>query len=196
MRKSAALLLALVFLTASCLIVAKPAFSSLSGVAENTWTQKAPMQEARHGLGAAVVDGRIYAIGGFTQKNGIVGTNEEDDPKTDTWSYKAPMPTPRYYFAMTVYQNKIYCIGGCVGETKEHGQTLTAVNEVYDPETNTWETKTAVPTAKIWATASVVEGKIYVIGGHPNETLCEVYDPETDAWTTKPPLSTDMLDMQ
>jgi N-acetylneuraminic acid mutarotase len=192
MRKSAALLLALVFLIASCLMVAKPAFSFTSA-AENTWTQKAPMQEARHGLGAAVVDGRIYAIGGFTQKNGIVGTNEEYDPKTDTWSYKAPMPTPRYYFAITVYQNKIYCIGGCVGETKEHGQILTAVNEVYDPATNTWENKTTVPTAKIWATASVVEGKIYVIGGHPNETLCEVYDPGTDSWTTKPPLSTNMF---
>jgi hypothetical protein len=36
--KSVALLLVLVFLTASCLM-AKPAFSSPSGVAENTWTR-------------------------------------------------------------------------------------------------------------------------------------------------------------
>src|SRR3990170_4611961 len=66
-------------------------------------------------------------------------------------------------------------------------------NQVYNPANDTWENKTPMPTARIWATANVVNGKIYVIGGHPNETLCEMYDPETDAWITKPPLSTDMF---
>jgi N-acetylneuraminic acid mutarotase len=91
------------------------------------------------------------------------------------------MPTPRAVFAIAVYQNKIYCIGGKTSDE------YTGVNEVYDPATNTWETKTSMPTARSWLTANVVNGKIYLMGGYPDITLNEVYDPATDSWTTKTP---------
>jgi N-acetylneuraminic acid mutarotase len=187
MRKSAALLLVFVFLTASSLMVAKPAFSS-AGVAEDSWVLKAPMQVAKSSLGVAVVNGKIYAIGGrvlvYQDQSRVeskeVNTNEEYDPAANTWTYKKSMPTPSSLFAIAVYNDKIYCMGS-------------GKNQVYNPANDTWENKTAMPTERIMASANVVNGKIYVIGGHPNETLCEVYDPETDAWTTKPPLSTDMF---
>jgi N-acetylneuraminic acid mutarotase len=180
MRKSAALLLALVFLTASCLVMVKPAFSS-EEMEENSWTSKAPMHVARSNLRVAVVNGKIYAIGGGAE-NGIVGTNEEYDPATDTWTLKTPMPTPREYFATAVYHNKIYCIGGSISSG------VTGINEVYDPTTDTWENKTSMPTARILGPANVAGGKIYLIGGLPNGTLNEVYDPATDTWTTKAPI--------
>lgn len=44
MRKSAALLLILAFLTASCLADAKPSLAATADAAEDTWTAKAPMQ--------------------------------------------------------------------------------------------------------------------------------------------------------
>jgi N-acetylneuraminic acid mutarotase len=163
---------------------------------EDSWESKAPMQQARSGLGVATVNGKIYAIGGSNASGfapsiggfavlgnrdigGHLGTNEEYDPETDTWTYKASMPTPRIVFATAVYQNKIYCIGGKTSDG------YTGVNEVYDPVTDTWETKTAMPTARGWLTANVVGGKIYLISGYPNETLNEVYDPATDTWITK-----------
>jgi N-acetylneuraminic acid mutarotase len=183
MSKSVALLFVLFFLTASCVMVAKPALSSAEMV-EDSWASKAPMQQARSGLGVAVVNGKIYAIGGST-RSGEVGTNEEYDPATDTWTFKKPMPTPRASFATAVYQNKIYCIGG-------------RVNEVYDPATDKWETKTPMPTARSSLKANVVNGKIYLIGGvvpdssaacgFSSVTLNEVYDPSTDSWTTKTPM--------
>ena len=58
-----------------------------------------------------------------------------------------------------------------------------AVNEVYNTQTDTWETKTAMPTARVGAAASVIDGKIYVVGGDSNVT--EVYDPKTDTWTAR-----------
>jgi len=180
MSKSAALLLVLVFLTASCISITKPAFSS-EEMEENSWTSKAPMHVARSNLRVAVVNGKIYAIGGGTE-NGVVGTNEEYDPATDTWALKTPMPTPREYFATAVYQNKIYCIGGSTSGG------VTGINEVYDPETDTWKNKTVMPTARILGPANVACGKIYLIGGLPNGTLNEVYDPATDTWTTKAPM--------
>jgi N-acetylneuraminic acid mutarotase len=180
MRKNATVMLVLVFLVASCLAIAKPAFSS-AGVAEDSWALKAPMQVARSSLRVAVVNGKIYAIGGGAE-NGVVGTNEEYDPATDTWTLKTPMPTPREYFATAVYQNKIYCIGGSTSSG------VTGINEVYDPTTDTWENKTSMPTARILGPANVAGGKIYLIGGLPNGTLNEVYDPATDTWTTKAPI--------
>jgi N-acetylneuraminic acid mutarotase len=192
MSKSAALLLALVFLTASCLAV-KPSISS-TDVTENTWASKASMQVARSNLGVAAVNGKIYAIGGSAE-NGYVGTNEEYDPETDTWSFKKPMPTPRYGFGITVYQNKIYCIGGSSSGGYFSNESIKGVNEVYDPATDTWEIKEPIPTPRRGLGANVVNGKIYLIGGYiPDSSsstgfsvlsLNEVYDPETDSWTMK-----------
>ena len=197
MRKSAALLLALVFLTASSIAV-KPASSS-ADVAEDTWASKASMQVARSSLGVAAVNGKIYAIGGSTE-NGFVGTNEEYDPATDTWSFKKPMPTPRYGFGIAVYQNKIYCLGGFSAGGYYSNESIKGVNEVYDPATDTWETKEPIPTPRRGLGANVVNGKIYVTGGHvPNSSsltgfstlsLNEVYDPETDSWSTKAEMPT------
>ena len=161
---------------------------------EDSWTTLEPMPTARSGLGVAVVNGKIYAIGGSTAKgfmpsipgaavlgnndiDEIVGTNEEYDPSTDTWSFKTLMLTPRIVFAAVVYQNKVYCIGGKTNDG------YTAVNEVYDPITETWEVKTSMPTARGWLTANVVDNKIYVINGNSNQ----VYDPATDSWATRTP---------
>ena len=194
MRKRVALLLVLIFLTASCLVVAKPAFSS-ADAAEDTWVSKAPMQQARAGLGVVAVNGKIYAIGGTTASGqyppdcfagGFVGTNEEYDPQTDTWTTKASMPTPRDYFAITAYQNKIYCIGGAIGFTVDqwglfHSYVASGVNEVYDTVTSTWETITPMPVIGMKIQAHVINGKIYVMG----VAFTYVYDPENDSWTSK-----------
>ncbi len=154
---------------------------------EDYWVSKTPMNEARWGLSVVVVNDKIYAIGGSTQKGappytgGVVGTNEVYDPATDTWETKAPMPTPRDHFGITVNQNRIYCIGGHIG------YEYTAANEVYDPITDKWENKTPAPVAKAGKAISIGD-KIYFIGGNPNNTLNQVYDPITDLWTTKAPM--------
>jgi N-acetylneuraminic acid mutarotase len=199
MRKSIRLLLILLFLTLSCIIIVKPAFSSNS-MAENSWVSKASMHEARGGLGVVAVNGKIYAIGGSTYSglspitSGFTGTNEEYDLKTDAWTIKASMPTPRARFAIAAYQNKIYCIGGTTGYSSSTGYVLTGITEVYDPETDTWETKASMPTARDTLKANVANGKIYLIGGYPGGTLNEVYDPETDSWTTKASAPTGVSD--
>jgi N-acetylneuraminic acid mutarotase len=182
MRKAVALLL--LFFTASCVIMAKPAFSS-TDVADNTWVSKAPMHVARSNLGVAVVDGNIYAIGGLVGNGVVTVVNEVYDPETDTWSFRKPMPTARAYFATAVYQGKVYCIGGAGG-----------ANEVYDPATDTWENKTVMPTPRFALQANVVNGRIYLIGGVPDSsaggfssvTLNEAYDSLTDSWKTKTPM--------
>jgi len=159
--------------------------------AEDSWAIMEPMPTARAWLGVAVADGKIYAIGGGYESNGV----EEYDPVTNTWSTKTPMPTPRIFFGIAVVDNKIYTIGGDGGNW-EAGETLTKVNEVYDPLTDTWETRTSMPTKRLGLSASVVDDKIYLIGGRMGEptyaevSATEVYDPSTDTWTTIEPIPT------
>jgi parallel beta-helix repeat protein len=194
MNKIIAIMLVLV-LAASYLIAAKPAFSSAEA-AEYSWAPKAPMQTPRDRLGAAAVNGKIYAIGGdYVDLIGNcigpgfgnpVNTTEEYNPAADTWVFKKPMPTSRCSFAVAVYEGKIYCIGGYRSD-----RTFTGINEVYDPATDTWETKTPMPTSRMDLQANVVDGKIYLIGGRTDGlsylSVNEVYDPKTDSWTTAAP---------
>jgi N-acetylneuraminic acid mutarotase len=136
----------------------------------NSWVTKASMPTAIYGVQAAAVNGKIYVIGDYP------AANLEYDPSTDTWQQKTPMPIqiPDFFGEVTV-QNKIYCIGSGLTET-------------YNPATDTWQVKAAMLTPRNGTTASVVDGKIYVIGGRNNGSLNEAYDPQTDSWTAKAPL--------
>jgi hypothetical protein len=178
---------AFLFVLLSLFSLVLPSFSMPLVIAvEDYWATLKPMPLASSGLKVAVVNDRIYAIGGNAY--GIaLNNNNEYDPVTDTWALKMKMPTARAFFGIAVWQNKIYCIGG----RKYDG--LTGVNEVYDPATDTWENKSSMPTPRFSVVANVVGEKIYVIGGAPgvksNPTnLNEVYDPATDTWETKAPI--------
>lgn len=164
---------------------------------EDSWIELKPMHTARIGLGVAVVDGKIYAIGGYNGR--ILGTNEMYDPENDTWTAKASMPTPRTSFGIAVYQNKIYTIGGINATGDTSSSKYTGVNEVYDPLTDKWETKEPMPTPRSSLDANVVDDKIYLIGGmkygaavpfNPDQYAYEnqVYDPANDVWSTKTPI--------
>jgi hypothetical protein len=200
MKETTSLLLALIILSAAFVYAPKPVL----GIAtkENTWVEKAPMPTARSDLGVAVVNGKIYAIGGTVlvyqdavrTESKDVGVNEEYDPATNTWTTKKPMPIPSSGFATAVYQNKIFCIGGGVTDfynvTKGNWDIKLGAgfNQVYDPATDKWENRTSMPIPEINSQANVVNGKIYLLGGHPNTTLNEVYDPTSDNWTLKAPM--------
>jgi N-acetylneuraminic acid mutarotase len=175
------------------------------GAAENLWTTKASMHMSRTGAGAASVNGIIYVTGGsqryFEKDNSFfyvtINATEAYDPATNTWTQKAPMPTSRDGFGTVVYQNKIYCIGGRT--LWKNSENATRANEVYDTETDRWQTKTAMPTARYGIQANEVDGKIYLIGGWiqsesssiaDESAQTEIYDPLTDAWTTGSPMLT------
>jgi N-acetylneuraminic acid mutarotase len=73
---------------------------------------------------------------------------------------------------------KIYAIGGY----NDSSGCLSTVEE-YDPATDTWTTKTPMPTTRAGLAIGVVNNKIYAIGGHGGGSLLstvEEYDPKYD----------------
>ena len=132
------------------------------------------MHVARAGLGVGVVDGKIYAIGGFVANGVATGANEVCDPATDTWETKTPMPTPRAYITGNVVNGKIYIIGGDSNKT---------VNEIYDPETDSWATAASMPTGSWGYASAAIENEIYII----DSDLTQIYDVETNTWNLRAP---------
>ncbi|MFC1712382.1 sigma-70 family RNA polymerase sigma factor [Candidatus Poribacteria bacterium] len=157
-----------------------------------TWTQKADMPTGRSTAGSAVVDGKIYVIGGAPVPFGYTAAVEEYDPATNTWTPRADMPTATQGLAAAAVDGIIYAIGG-TAEARE----LSTV-EAYDPATDTWTTKADMPTTRSLPAIAVVDGRIYVIGGMFGETIqqnrtlsaVEAYEPATDTWTTKADMPT------
>ena len=162
--------------------------------ANDTWLSKGVIPFSRMLLSACAVDGKIYAIGGLAEAlSPAMSTVKEYNPATNVWMNKKNMSTRRLAFGACVVDGKIYAMGGMTSGSNFWSDVHCSV-EVYDPQTDTWSNKSDMPTARVWFTTSVVEGKIYAIGGIlvTKEVLStvEVYDPATDTWTTKSPMPT------
>jgi N-acetylneuraminic acid mutarotase len=126
----------------------------------DSWTTIAGslMPTQRQDFATAVLDGKIYTIGGFIGHTVV----EVYDPATNSWSTKASIPTGKYYFGAVTLGNKIYAIGGSVGMSP----TL-AENHVYDPVANAWTALSSMPTARGGHGVEVMGGVIHVVGGTP-----------------------------
>ena len=140
--------------------------------ATDTWTKKADMPTAKELHCASVVNGRIYVTGG--RLLGGPSTIEEYDPAIDTWVKKLDTLAQRAgWSSMNVVNGRIYLTTLV--------DRVIAVKE-YDPSTDTWTRKADMPTSRALFSTSVVNGKIYAIGGvayggHPILTLVEEYTP-------------------
>jgi N-acetylneuraminic acid mutarotase len=161
---------------------------------EDTWTSVAPMPTARESLAACAVDGKIYVFGGFQgSADFAIDTHERYDALTNSWSTMPPMPTAREEPEAAVVDGKCYLIGGRVANLINSARSLDVV-EVYDPTTNSWSTRAPMLSPRYAHSVAVVDGKIYVMGGTPDQALVsqsmEVYDPATDTWTELAPMTT------
>lgn len=157
--------------------------------ATDAWTEGAPMPTARGALSVAVLDGQLYAIGGYDGKANSAAV-EAYDPARRVWTSRAPLPTPRDHLAAAAASGKIYAIGGRLNGDYRRNLSVT---EAYDPGTDRWSRAADLPTARSGITAAEVGGKIYVFGGEGGEGTFrenEAYDPAHDAWQGMAPMPT------
>jgi RNA polymerase sigma factor (sigma-70 family) len=152
------------------------------------WEKKADMPTSRLGISASVVNGKIFAIGGHACGGNILQTVEEYDPVSDTWTKKVNMPTKRVHLSTSVVNGKIYAIGGGNQSNGNTNYDGLSVVEEYEPATDTWTKRANMPTARWSLSTSVVDDKIYTIGGGHKQIpydVVEEYDPSTDTWTNR-----------
>ena len=117
---------------------------------------------------------------GFT----YTGQRVLTEPTGDVWQAMADMPGgANANLAASAASGKVYVFGG----------TAEAHHE-YDPATNIWTVKAAMPTPRSRFAAAAVNGKIYAIGGIGGEATNEVFDPATNTWAAKAAMPTARVD--
>lgn len=131
---------------------------------------QAPLPAPRVGLGAAVLDHRIYVAGGFSE-GGLTGSPEATSSllcyRTNAWVDEtpdgkplAPLNTPRHSFGSAVLDGKWVVAGGM----DSAGNVLDSV-EAYDPAKNTWTPLTPLPKARVHLALTALNGRLFAIGG-------------------------------
>lgn len=151
------------------------------------WRDRARLPTPRGALAAAVLQGRIYAIGGKGAK--LLGVVERYDPVTDQWEAVRVLSVPREHLAAAVAAGKIYVIGGRSAFLMWTHQD----NEAYDPRTTLWERQAPLPTGRSGLAAAVLRGRIHVFGGETHFWTFdrnEEYDPRADTWSLRAPMAT------
>ena len=157
-----------------------------------SWFTRMPIRVRYWLLGAVAV---LFVITGFGISQ-FARSVQEPDPTTEVisasefeesrWKQLADMPTARAGLAAAAYDNQIYAIAG------EGFDGVLAVNERYDPSSDTWETLAPKPLAVADVHAGVIGGKIFIPGGRLSNgdvtDSLEIYDPRSGEWSQGAPL--------
>jgi RNA polymerase sigma factor (sigma-70 family) len=153
------------------------------------WTRKSDMPTARSSVCTSLVNGKIYAIGGLPGKWPPTSAVEKYDPVSDTWTKKADMITARTYFTTVVINGRILALGG-TSDWPNGDAILATTMEEYDPVTDKWTEKGDMLTPRMYCPASLVNDKVYVIGGlsAKNQIMktVEEYNPNASGESIEP----------
>jgi len=159
------------------------------------WRSVAPLPQPRLDHCSAFVGGALYTIGGCDASYKPQGYVHRYDVMTDTWTECAPLNEVRTGACCGVVGGGIVVAGGWCG-----GSHLSSV-EFYDPQTNTWEFREPMSSARGWANACVLPGakvddinstdRLCMLGGAADDVdasndFPEVYDHVKDKWTVLP----------
>jgi N-acetylneuraminic acid mutarotase len=138
--------------------------------ATGQWAARADAPTARNSAASAVIDGKIYVVGGRqflkntdgSARQVNVANLEVYDPALDRWETRAPMPQAQGGLAATALNGKLYVFGG---EQWVPEQKVFRESWVYDPKTDKWEALPPLPTPRHGLGAAAVGNRIFVFGG-------------------------------
>jgi kelch-like protein 2/3 len=144
------------------------------------WVPVEAMLSRRSTLGVGVLNGELYAVGGFDGNNGLDSV-EKYNPDTKQWVDVAPMGTPRSSVGVAVMSGYLYAVGGYDGVAR---LCLNSV-ERYNPRTDKWGYIDAMLQRRSGAAVAVMDNLLYAIGGHNGPDIrrsVERFDPNTGKW--------------
>jgi len=150
------------------------------------WTTKGSIAVPRRDAELAVLDGTLYAAGGWNTCTPYSNL-ESYDAASDQWRARRPMRTARGSHGVAALNGLLYVVGGVL-DCDYHS---TASVEAYDPKTDQWSQRASLPTARGALVVAALNGKLYAIGGEVGTqrlALNTEYDPATDTWTDRAPL--------
>lgn len=168
-------------------------FTPLGGGPTGTWSLAAIYPVNTNAFAVGWDGGNyIYCAGSSSSPYGTPAYKLEIS--TATFSPIAPLPQGRGWVGGGFLNGKFYVVGG---SNSSYQATNTCFE--YDPATNTWATKAAMPEAVSFTCfcATNNDNLLFVVGGgggytgNPGTSTVQVYDPATDTWILETPRMTD-----
>ncbi|XP_021343925.1 kelch-like protein 3 [Mizuhopecten yessoensis] len=162
---------------------------------KNQWTHYTNLPQPRFHHGTAIVNKKMYIIGGSDpNKSKKISIPSSDafvyNLETDEWRQIASMVTARMHHVVCSLYGMLYAIGGQDGNSR----VLNSV-ECYNPKTDRWIFVKPMSVARLGMAAAIQDGTIFVVGGYgesvdsksglPVLSSVEVFDPRENTWTTK-----------
>ena len=148
------------------------------------WVPGMHMSTLRTRVGVAVLDNKLYALGGFDGHQRL-STVECFDPQVEKWKPIAPMNTRRSALGAVSMRDKIFVVGGY------DGHISLSTMECYSPAANSWTFLSHMATLRSAAGVTKNNEKLYAIGGHNGLSIfntVEIYDPQANMWTEGIPM--------
>jgi N-acetylneuraminic acid mutarotase len=147
--------------------------------ASDSWTTLPAPPSVHLSPVAGVIGGKFYLAGGTA--DGALNPNlalHVYDPASNSWATRAPLPSKQQEAAGAALLGKLYVAGG-INFTAPGVPPIPTVR-AYDPATNSWATKAAMPTPRYYAAGVNAGGLLWVISGFGsggNSTKVEAYTP-------------------
>lgn len=147
------------------------------------WQSLAPLAGGpRQEHGVVAFNGEIYVIGGFAGQQTVLATVEAFNPVANSWRNVAALPAPMHHVNVAVARGRIYVVGALEGATFD----ATGITLAYDPGSNSWQSRTAMPGGSERGASAVaaIGDLIYVAGGLRGASVDDfsVYDAVADQW--------------
>jgi N-acetylneuraminic acid mutarotase len=147
-----------------------------------TWASRAPLPTPRSEVASAVLDGKIYVIGGFVASGQTSNVLEVYDPVTDRWERRAPMPQARDHAMAAALNGRVFVVGGGLGGPLREGFS-------YEPTSDRWTAIADMPHRRTSGGAATLNGRIIVAGGVGDSPLATmIYNMPSNTWSEGPPL--------
>lgn len=138
------------------------------------WTKKAPILNPVFDYGSAVVDDRIYVIGGRDINLDPEKQNYTQiyEPERDLWSYGSSIP-------VSINTRSVEATIGVLAPKQIH-LFKSDIHYIFDLESETWNSGTSMLIPRIGVSIAVLNDKLYAIGGYDGENYRndnELYTP-------------------
>lgn len=153
----------------------------------NAWHEMAGMNVCRSELGLVMMDGCVYAVGGWEGKSRLDSV-ERYDPELNSWSFIPPLKMAVTSPAVVAYRGSLFVTGGAI---LEDGDGIELVQR-YDWVTGCWQEMSSMLIPRSGSAACVLGNYIYVVGGWhastENTNKVERYDVARNKWEFVAPM--------
>ncbi|HEC17720.1 MAG TPA: hypothetical protein ENI97_00055 [Gammaproteobacteria bacterium] len=142
------------------------------------WRLLPPFTHPRRAPSATVANGYLYVVGGVDDHNRYVLPVEYApilaDGQLGPWRETRPLRTGRFYLAAVSHQGFLYALGGGGGKLGDDNVPLASVERAKinaDGSLQPWQHHSYLTTPRRGLKATVVNNRLYAIGGYNGRFL-------------------------